>query len=52
MERIQNVPQWIAEHTLETGQTLRLKHGDLTDETVDAIVNAANAELINGGGVA
>jgi O-acetyl-ADP-ribose deacetylase (regulator of RNase III) len=46
------VAQWIAEYTLETGQTLRLKHGDLTDETVDAIVNAANAQLIHGGGVA
>ncbi len=44
--------QWIAEHTLDTGQTLCLKHGDLTDEAVDAIVNAANAQLVHGGGVA
>jgi O-acetyl-ADP-ribose deacetylase (regulator of RNase III) len=42
----------IAEHRLSTGQILQLVHGDLTEERVDAIVNAANAELQHGGGVA
>lgn len=42
----------ICTHTLASGQTLRLVHGDLTEERVDAIVNAANAELVHGGGVA
>jgi O-acetyl-ADP-ribose deacetylase (regulator of RNase III) len=41
-----------AEHTLASGQIVRLIHGDLTDEQVDAIVNAANAQLAHGGGVA
>lgn len=38
--------------TLEiSGVTLRLVQGDLTDEAVDAVVNAANASLMGGGGV-
>jgi O-acetyl-ADP-ribose deacetylase (regulator of RNase III) len=42
----------VAEHELPTGQTLRLVYGDLTDEKVDAIVNAANAHLNHVGGLA
>ena len=42
----------IAEYRLEGGRLLRLVHGDLTEERVDAIVNAANAQLAHGGGVA
>lgn len=34
------------------GKTIRLLQGDLTELSVDAIVNAANAQLILGGGVA
>ena len=33
------------------GKTLELKQGDITDETADAIVNAANSRLMGGGGV-
>jgi O-acetyl-ADP-ribose deacetylase len=46
------VASLICEHTLPSGQTLALYHGDLTEERVDAIVNAANAHLAHGGGVA
>ncbi len=42
----------VAEHPLPNGAILRLVHGDLTEEAVDAIVNAANAQLEHGGGVA
>ena len=42
----------VAKQTLPNGQTLGLIHGDLTEEKVDAIVNAANARLVHGDGVA
>ena len=35
-----------------TGQHLEICQGDITHETTDAIVNAANARLMHGGGVA
>ncbi len=41
-----------AEYTFPTRQHLEIAQGDLTLEPVDAIVNAANAELQHGGGVA
>lgn len=37
---------------LPHGRTLELVHGDLTEQAVDAIVNAANQQLQHGGGVA
>lgn len=40
------------EKILPSGQKLQLVQGDITVETVDAIVNAANAHLQHGGGVA
>ena len=38
--------------TFESGKTLTLKQGDLTQEDADAIVNAANEGLCHGGGIA
>ena len=39
-------------HDLNNGVKLSLYQGDITDEQVDAIVNAANERLLHGGGVA
>ena len=41
-------------HTVERadGRIIRVVHGDITQEAVDAIVNAANSHLAHGGGVA
>ena len=44
--------QPVCAHTFDTGITLALVQGDITLETVDAIVNAANSHLQHGGGVA
>jgi putative ATPase len=46
------VAQRLLSRTLPTGQTLALDQGDLTEAAVDAIVNAANAHLAHGGGLA
>ncbi len=40
------------EYIFPSGQKLQLAQGDITDESVDAIVNAANAHLSHGAGVA
>lgn len=42
----------VASLTLPSGQSLALYQGDLTEERVDAIVNAANEHLAHGGGLA
>jgi O-acetyl-ADP-ribose deacetylase len=42
----------ILEATLAKGRRLEIAQGDLTEEPLDAIVNAANAHLQHGGGVA
>ncbi len=42
----------ISEYILKENTILRLVKGDITERTVDAIVNAANSYLMHGGGVA
>lgn len=42
----------LVDQTLPTGQVIQIVQGDLTIETTDAIVNAANEHLQHGGGVA
>src|SRR3989337_1720596 len=42
----------LVERSLENGQRLLIVQGDLTQERVDSIVNAANEYLQHGGGVA
>jgi O-acetyl-ADP-ribose deacetylase (regulator of RNase III) len=46
------VESLLLETVLPAGQTLQLVRGDITAETTDAIVNAANAYLQHGAGVA
>src|SRR5258708_20693988 len=40
------------ERVLATGQTIQIVQGDITAETSDAVVNAANGHLKHGAGVA
>ena len=42
----------LASNTYPSGQQLEIAQGDITQDKVGAIVNAANAQLMHGGGVA
>jgi len=42
----------IVEHKFENGCCLQVRHGDMTEEIVDAIVNAANGRLDHASGLA
>ena len=42
----------LQERKFRAGQTVQMVQGDITTETVDAIVNAANEHLQHGGGLA
>ncbi|XP_035682829.1 protein mono-ADP-ribosyltransferase PARP14-like [Branchiostoma floridae] len=45
-------PKPLCSHTTRQGKKLVVVHGDITKQTVDVIVNAANDSLRHGGGVA